>query len=188
MIDRAVYRAARDLNVQDIMDAGLHIGHSWMKRTSKNVSYIMGTRQGLHIFDPSITLSHLRRASNFLNLVAKSNGIVCFVSNRKELDSLAVRAAKYSGSYYIPRFMSGTLTNSKLVLGSDSKPDVLVLLDLKRSIHVAAEARKSMVPTISITDCDVEPDTVSYHVPGNDDQLLGIKLFAEAMAQAIKEK
>src|SRR5262249_25664063 len=51
--------------------------------------------------------------------------------------------------------------------------------------HIAiAEARKLEIPIIAVTDTNCDPDLVDYVIPGNDDAIRAIKLFAAKIADA----
>ena len=47
-----------------------------------------------------------------------------------------------------------------------------------------AEARKLEIPVVAVTDTNCNPDHVDYVIPGNDDAIRAIKLFAERIADA----
>jgi small subunit ribosomal protein S2 len=50
-----------------------------------------------------------------------------------------------------------------------------------------AEARKLQIPVVGIVDTNCDPDEVSYVIPGNDDALRAIRLFASRIADAVIE-
>ena len=47
------------------------------------------------------------------------------------------------------------------------------------------EARKLKIPVIGVVDTNCDPDEVDYVVPGNDDALRAIRLFASKIADAV---
>jgi small subunit ribosomal protein S2 len=47
-----------------------------------------------------------------------------------------------------------------------------------------AEARKLEIPVIAVTDTNCNPDLIDYVIPGNDDAIRAIKLFAGKIADA----
>jgi small subunit ribosomal protein S2 len=47
------------------------------------------------------------------------------------------------------------------------------------------EARKLKIPVIGVVDTNSDPDEVDYVIPGNDDALRAIRLFASRLADAI---
>jgi small subunit ribosomal protein S2 len=66
-------------------------------------------------------------------------------------------------------------------------PDVLFVVDTKHEQIAVDEARKLKIPVIGIVDTNCDPDEVEFPVPGNDDALRSIKLFASRIADAINE-
>ncbi|HEX9949293.1 MAG TPA: 30S ribosomal protein S2, partial [Thermodesulfobacteriota bacterium] len=50
-----------------------------------------------------------------------------------------------------------------------------------------SEARKLGVPTVAIVDTNCDPDEIDYVIPGNDDAIRAIRLFATKMADAVIE-
>jgi small subunit ribosomal protein S2 len=47
------------------------------------------------------------------------------------------------------------------------------------------EARKLKIPVIGVVDTNCDPDEVDYVIPGNDDALRAIRLFASRIADAV---
>jgi small subunit ribosomal protein S2 len=64
------------------------------------------------------------------------------------------------------------------------RPGALFVIDPVREHNAVAEARKLHIPVIAITDTNCDPDDIDYVIPGNDDALKSIKLFASSVAQA----
>src|SRR4029077_9118375 len=71
------------------------------------------------------------------------------------------------------------------VKGMKTVPDAVFVIDTRKEAIAVKEARKLKVPVIGIVDTNCDPDEVDYLIPGNDDALRAIKLFAGRMADAI---
>ena len=71
------------------------------------------------------------------------------------------------------------------IKGMKSVPDVVFVIDTRKEGIAVKEARKLKVPVIGIVDTNCDPDEVDYVIPGNDDALRAIKLFAGRMADAV---
>jgi small subunit ribosomal protein S2 len=67
----------------------------------------------------------------------------------------------------------------------DRCPDALFVVDSKQETIAVKEAVKLKIPIIAIVDTNGDPDLIDYLIPGNDDALRAIKLFAGTMADAI---
>lgn len=64
-------------------------------------------------------------------------------------------------------------------------PDAVFVVDTRNEAIAVKEARKLKIPVIGIVDTNCDPDEVDYVIPGNDDALRAIKLFAGKVADAI---
>ncbi|KAJ3340498.1 37S ribosomal protein, mitochondrial [Gonapodya sp. JEL0774] len=66
-------------------------------------------------------------------------------------------------------------------------PSLLILLDLPSLLPCAAESSTHLIPTISLVDSDCDPRRVTYPIPGNDDNVAAVELFAGVLARAVRE-
>ncbi len=64
-------------------------------------------------------------------------------------------------------------------------PDAVFVIDTRREAIAVAEARKLRIPVIGILDTNSDPDEVDVPIPGNDDALRAIRLFAGRIADSI---
>ena len=64
-------------------------------------------------------------------------------------------------------------------------PDAVFIVDTKKEQIAVDEARKLKIPIIGIVDTNCDPDEVDFVVPGNDDALRAIRLFAARIADAV---
>ena len=64
-------------------------------------------------------------------------------------------------------------------------PDAIFVIDTRKEAIAVKEARKLKIPVVGIVDTNCDPDEVDYVVPGNDDALRAIKLFAGRLADAV---
>jgi len=71
------------------------------------------------------------------------------------------------------------------IKGMKSVPDAVFVIDTRREAIAVAEARKLKVPVIGILDTNSDPDEVDVPIPGNDDALRAIRLFASKVADAV---
>jgi small subunit ribosomal protein S2 len=71
------------------------------------------------------------------------------------------------------------------IKGMKSVPDAVFVIDTRREAIAVAEARKLKVPVIGVLDTNSDPDEVDVPIPGNDDALRAIRLFAGKVADAV---
>ena len=69
----------------------------------------------------------------------------------------------------------------------DRLPGAIFVVDPKKERIAVREARKIGVPSIGIVDTNCNPDDVDYVIPGNDDAIRAIRLFAAKIADAVIE-
>ena len=63
-------------------------------------------------------------------------------------------------------------------------PGVIFIIDSKKEAIAVAEAKKLGIPVIAIVDTNCNPNVVDYPIPGNDDAIRSINLFASIVADA----
>lgn len=66
-------------------------------------------------------------------------------------------------------------------------PQALFVVDIKKEKTAVAEARRKGLPIVAIADTNVNPDLVTYPIPGNDDATRSIALIANLVAEAVSE-
>jgi small subunit ribosomal protein S2 len=69
----------------------------------------------------------------------------------------------------------------------ESLPDALFVVDVGHEKIAVHEAKKLGVPVVAIVDTNCSPDGVEYVIPGNDDAMRAIQLYAAGMADAVIE-
>jgi small subunit ribosomal protein S2 len=75
--------------------------------------------------------------------------------------------------------------NLEGIRGMSRLPDAVFIVDTKKEQIAVDEARKLKIPVIGIVDTNCDPDEVDFVIPGNDDALRAIRLFASRMADAV---
>ena len=66
-------------------------------------------------------------------------------------------------------------------------PDVLFVIDSNKEQIAVKEARKLGIPVVAVVDTNCDPSEVDYIIPGNDDALRAIRLFASKIADSVVE-
>lgn len=70
----------------------------------------------------------------------------------------------------------------------ESKPDLMVIVDIKREKGALIEAKRNGVTTIGIVDTNSDPDEVDYPIPMNDDATAAVSYVLELIKDAIMGK
>src|SRR5678815_4817596 len=76
------------------------------------------------------------------------------------------------------------LKNLEGIRNMSRLPDAIFVVDTRKEKIAVDEARKLKIPVIGIVDTNCDPDEVDYVIPGNDDALRSIRLFASKIADA----
>ena len=63
-------------------------------------------------------------------------------------------------------------------------PDILFVVDVDHEDIAVREARKLGIPVVAVVDTNCSPDGVEYVIPGNDDAMKAIGLYATLIADA----
>jgi len=66
-------------------------------------------------------------------------------------------------------------------------PDILFVVDVDHERIAINEANKLGIPVVGIVDTNSDPDGVDYVIPGNDDSIRAIKLYAASVADSVLE-
>jgi small subunit ribosomal protein S2 len=66
-----------------------------------------------------------------------------------------------------------------------SLPDVIFVIDVDHEDIAVREARKLGIPVVAVVDTNCSPDGVDYIIPGNDDAMRAIELYASLVADAV---
>jgi small subunit ribosomal protein S2 len=69
----------------------------------------------------------------------------------------------------------------------DLQPDLLIVLNPKDNVFAIREATAVGVPTIGVTDTDVDPRIVTYSIPANDESIRTTELIAGVLSKAGEE-
>jgi len=66
-------------------------------------------------------------------------------------------------------------------------PDAMFIIDVKQEYIAVSEAQKLGIPVVAVVDTNCDTDGIDYIIPGNDDAIRAIKLYVNAVADAIIE-
>ena len=117
----------------------------------------------------------IRRGIERLEEIEKmsADGVFNLLS-KKEVSKLEKERGKLDESF------SGIRTMKKL-------PELMFVVDPSHENIAVSEAKKIGIPLIALVDTNCDPDPIDYIVPGNDDAIKSIKLFATFASEAVAE-
>ncbi|MFZ5661943.1 MAG: 30S ribosomal protein S2 [Pseudomonadota bacterium] len=66
-------------------------------------------------------------------------------------------------------------------------PDALFVIDIGHEDIAVKEAKALGIPVVAVVDTNYDPNIVDYPIPGNDDAIRAVQLYARAAADAVLE-
>jgi len=66
-------------------------------------------------------------------------------------------------------------------------PDAVFIIDVNKEEIAVAEANRLGIPIVAVVDTNCSPEGIDYVIPGNDDALRAVRLFASRISDAIIE-
>jgi len=66
-------------------------------------------------------------------------------------------------------------------------PGIVFIIDTRKEDIAVLEARRVGVPIVAVVDTNCNPEGIDYPIPGNDDAIRAINLFAQIIANAVIE-
>jgi small subunit ribosomal protein S2 len=104
------------VQVQELIEAGVHYGHRASRWNPKMRPYIYGKRNLIHIIDLRETVRGLLRGSRFLTQTAGQGKLVLFVGTKRQAkDTIEREAARCGMPFVSERWLGGTLTNYRTI-------------------------------------------------------------------------
>ena len=111
-----------NVTIQQLLEAGVHLGHKTLRWNPKMKKYIFGKRDSIHIIDLTQTLELINIALEKVYDVISQNGKVLFISTKKQASESIADLAKNTDQFYVNyRWLGGMLTNWGTISNSIKK-------------------------------------------------------------------
>ena len=111
-----------NVTIQQLLEAGVHLGHKTLRWNPKMKKYIFGKRDSIHIIDLTQTLELTKIALEKVYNTIANNGKILFVSTKKQASEAIAEAAKETDQYFVNyRWLGGMLTNWGTISNSIKK-------------------------------------------------------------------
>ena len=118
------------------------------------------------------SISRMRKIEELLQKAQAADSDVKL--NKKERLGMSKQLGKFEAN------LGGIREMTKL-------PSVLFVVDILKESIAVAEARKLHIPIVALVDTNADPKGIDYPIPSNDDAVKTIKLFADAVGDALLE-
>jgi small subunit ribosomal protein S2 len=107
------------VNMRDMLKAGVHFGHQTRYWNPKMGKYIFGSRNKIHIINLEQTLPMFNEALAFVEKLASGKNKIMFVGTKRSASKILAEEAARCGSPYVDhRWLGGMLTNYKTIRAS----------------------------------------------------------------------
>ena len=107
------------VNMRDMLKAGVHFGHQTRYWNPKMGKYIFGARNKIHIINLEKTLPMFNEALTFVERLAQGKNKILFVGTKRSAGKIVAEEAARCGSPYVDhRWLGGMLTNFKTIRAS----------------------------------------------------------------------
>ena len=182
------------IEIQELLDAGVHFGHLTRKWDPNMAPYIYGERNGVHIIDLYKTSAKIEEASEALRKIATSGRKILFVATKKQAkDIIAEKAASVNMPYITERWPGGMLTNFMTIRKAVKKMSVIDRMKVDGSFDALSKREKLQINRQrekleknlgSITDMTRLPgaifvvDVKKEHIAVAEAKKLSIPIFA----------
>ncbi len=195
------------VTMKELLEAGVHFGHETKRWDPKMKPYIFGARNGIYIIDLQKTVQLFKEAYQFeqagrcgmfyVNHRWLGGMLTNFQTIKRSIDRLNKLEAMKNEEIYnlLPKkeVLELEKERSKLekalggIKNMDRLPGAVFIVDPKKERIAVKEARKIGIPSIGIVDTNCNPEELDYIIPGNDDAIRAITLFASKIADAAIE-
>ena len=111
-----------NLTIEQLLEAGVHLGHKTLRWNPKMKKYIFGKRDSIHIIDLTQTLELTNVALEKVYNTISSGGKILFISTKKQASEAVAQLAKDTDQYFVNyRWLGGMLTNWGTISNSIKK-------------------------------------------------------------------
>ncbi len=185
--------ALPEFTMRQLLEAGVHFGHTTRRWNPRMAPYIFGKRNGVHILDLEQTAPLLHQALLFIREVVAGGGRVLFVGTKRQASEKIAESAKRCGQYYVNhRWLGGMLTNWKTISQSIRRLKELdtrlqgevegltkkELLNLTREREKLERALGGIKEMGGLPDVLFVVDTNKEHIAVEEAKVLGIPVVA----------
>ena len=116
----------------ELVEAGVHFGHQTKRWNPKMKSFIMGTKNQIHILNIEETVKQIDKAADFLADLASKGKQIIFVGCKRQAHEAIKQAAEACGQFYVNhRWLGGTLTNMETIKKSIARLNYLEEIETK---------------------------------------------------------
>lgn len=107
---------AFNINIKELLEAGVHFGHETKRWNPKMKRYIYAERNGIFIIDLQKTMVEIERTFKYVQDLAMRGGTNLYVGTKKQAQEIVQQEADRAGMPYVnQRWLGGMLTNFRTI-------------------------------------------------------------------------
>jgi len=108
-----------DVNIKQLLEAGVHLGHKTLRWNPKMKKFIFGEKNSIHIIDLTQTVIYFKSALAEVYKCVSGGGKILIVSTKKQASEQITNLAKDTDQFYVNyRWLGGMLTNWNTIQNS----------------------------------------------------------------------
>jgi len=132
------------LEIKDLLEAGVHFGHQTHKWNPKMSKYIFGERNGIHILDLQKTIKEFKKAYQYVVDSSKEGKTFLFVGTKKQAKEIIKAEAERCGAFCVyEKWLGGMLTNFETIKVSVRRLEELENMENKGYFKVMSKKEVS---------------------------------------------
>jgi len=107
------------VDIKQLLEAGVHLGHKTLRWNPKMKKYIFGEKNSIHIIDLTQTVDFIKNALVQVHKTVTAGGKLLVVSTKKQASEQISNLAKETDQYFVNyRWLGGMLTNWNTIQNS----------------------------------------------------------------------
>ncbi len=107
------------VDIKQLLEAGVHLGHKTLRWNPKMKRYIFGEKNSIHIIDLTQTVDFIKNALIQVHKTISGGGKLLVVSTKKQASEQVSQLAKETNQFYVNyRWLGGMLTNWNTIQNS----------------------------------------------------------------------
>ncbi|MCX6998277.1 MAG: 30S ribosomal protein S2 [Kiritimatiellaeota bacterium] len=182
-------QARLTVNVQDLLEAGLHFGHQTKRWNPKMKRYIFGAHNGIYIIDLEKTLPLLLQAQQFIyDTIARGRQVLLVATKRQAQEAVKAVATRFKQPCVVTRWLGGTLTNNQTIRRSVAR--------MRELEKMETDGTMNSLPKKEVSRLRRELQKMQYNLSGIADMdklpgalfVLDVNCEANAVAEANRLK
>ncbi len=136
----------KNIEVKELLDAGVHFGHLTRKWNPNMAPYIYTERKGIHIIDLYKTAAKMEEAQKALQKIAASGRKILYVATKKQAKEIVAKNANSVNMPYITeRWPGGMLTNFATIKKAVKKMSVIDRMKQDGSFDALSKREKLQI-------------------------------------------